>query len=45
MVIIDFTFILRRIAKETPGRFLSPRILHLGLALFLWTNYPRLYED
>ena len=45
MVIIGFTFILRRIAKEAPGRFLSPQILYLVLALFLWTNYPRLHED
>ena len=40
-----YIFILWRIAKKDRGRFLSPRFLYLDLAVFLWINWTRLYED
>lgn len=36
LFIIDFTFILRRFTKESPGRFFRPQFSHLDLVVFLW---------
>ena len=48
LVIIDFTYLFhkgQRIAEEAAGRFLSPGVLQLDLAVFLWTKQPRFDED